>query len=125
MRPVLGFVALTAAASAHLQWVFHGDRSLDSQVRASTPRADWNRAYLVSSSCAPVMQGNTGTTCSPAECTCHLVSWSAHSSSKIFSRISKGSLSKKGDAVWSSAVAAMSDRSWAMQARELGRFYGA
>lgn len=105
------FVALTAAASAHLQCVFQGDRSLDSQVRASTPREAWKWAYLVSSSCASVMQGKTGTACSPAEWTCHLVSWNAHSSSKIFSRISKGSLSKKGDAVWGSAVAAMPDRS--------------
>lgn len=66
------------------------------------------------------MQGKVGTTWSPAECTCHLVSWSAHSSSKILSRISKGSLSKKGDDVWGSAVEAMSDRSLAMPGRELG-----
>lgn len=60
------------------------------------------------------MQGKAGTTWSPAECTCHLVSWRDHNSSKIFSRISKGSLSKKGDDVWGSAVAAMSDRRLAM-----------
>ena len=70
------------------------------------------------------MQGKAGTAWSPAECTCHLVSWSAHSSSKIFSRISRGSLSKKGDDVWGSAVAAMADRSLAMSGRELGCFYG-
>lgn len=113
-------MALTAAASAHLQCVFHGDRSLDSQVRASTPREAWKRAYLTSSSCAPVMQGNTGTAWSPSGWTCHLVSWRAHSSSKILSRISKGSLSKKGDAAWGSAVAAMPVRSWAMPAGGLG-----
>lgn len=63
-----------AAASAHRQWVFQGERRRDSQTTASDPRSAWKRAYRVSSSAGCVRHGKTGTARAPKAWTCHRTS---------------------------------------------------